>query len=66
MIKLVRTIAQSTIEEVTADICERFCKYPETWEPESEGVELYEREICKNCPLNRLTEDPSEREGAKE
>ncbi|MBO4520735.1 MAG: hypothetical protein J5787_05965 [Alphaproteobacteria bacterium] len=62
MIKFVRTIAQATIDEVTADICEHFCKYPDTWDEDSEGVELYESEICKNCPLNRLTAEDNERE----
>ena len=28
------------IEEVAAEICERYCKYPDTWNEEKEGCEL--------------------------
>jgi len=42
------------IEEVKTDICNKYCKYPETWDEEAEGMELSESDICKNCPLNRL------------
>ena len=42
------------IEEVKTDICNEYCKYPETWDEDAEGMELSESDICKNCPLNRL------------
>ena len=57
MVKFVKIISQATIDEVTADICDHYCKYPGTWDAESKGVELYESEVCKNCPLNRLAEE---------
>lgn len=42
------------IEEVAAEICKRYCKYPDTWNEEKEGCELSDSEICANCPLLRL------------
>lgn len=42
------------IEEVVQDMCNHFCKYPDTWDPEVEGYDLAESEHCQNCPLNRL------------
>ena len=49
-----KTIPQ-IIEEVCAEICDKYCKYPAEWDPEEhEGMELFESEICANCPLMRL------------
>ena len=42
------------IEMVKVAICEDYCRYPQEWDEEKEGVELYESKICENCPLNRL------------
>ena len=46
------------IEEVSADICNNYCKYPDLWEKgeieHSEDIELSESDICANCPLNKL------------
>lgn len=42
------------LEHIAAQICDKYCKYPEKWDEEKEGKELYESEICKNCPLSRL------------
>lgn len=42
------------LEQVTEEMCDKYCKYPEQWDEEAEGVELSESDICKNCPLNRL------------
>ena len=44
----------ATIEEVKDEICRHYCKYPDTWDEEKEGVELMDSDICMNCPLNRL------------
>ena len=43
------------LEEVTEEMCNKYCKYPNEWDEEAEGCELAESEICENCPLNRLT-----------
>ena len=43
-----------TIEEVKEEICLRYCKYPDTWDEEKEGIYLADSDICVNCPLNRL------------
>ena len=42
------------IEDIKADICNHYCKYPDIWDEEAEGRELCESEVCTNCPLNRL------------
>ena len=43
-----------TLEEVKIEMCDKYCKYTETWDEEKEGIELYRSEICENCPLGRL------------
>lgn len=46
---------QKQIEEVAEEMCNHYCKYPEQWDPEEhDGQELFESEICINCPLNKL------------
>ena len=42
------------IREVKDEICDKYCKYPDTWDEFREGCELAESEICANCPLDRL------------
>lgn len=42
------------IEDVAKDMCENYCKYPDTFDSELEGIDLSESEYCYNCPLNRL------------
>ena len=42
------------LEHIAAEICNSYCKYPDQWNAEKEGKELYESAICANCPLNRL------------
>ena len=49
-----KTIPQR-LEEIAAEFCDKYCKYPETWDEEKEGCELCESEACANCPINRLT-----------
>lgn len=41
-------------EEVKEEICNYYCKWPDKWDEETEGVELSESTLCKNCPLSRL------------
>ena len=49
----VKTIPR-ILEEVIETICSKYCKYPDLWDEEAEGIELCESDICVNCPLNRL------------
>ena len=43
------------IHEVIEEMCDKYCKYPGEWNPEEhDGQELFDSEICQNCPLNRL------------
>lgn len=48
-----KTIVQQ-VQEVVDEMCNNYCKYPETWNEEAEGCELSESEVCANCPLSRL------------
>ena len=52
--KSLRELTEEYIEDVCQEICECYCKYPEQWDEEKEGMELIESDICQNCPLNRL------------
>lgn len=49
---------QIELEEIKADICDNYCKYPEQyWLEYEDSVEAHEqmlREQCEECPLNRL------------
>lgn len=42
------------IESIANEICNKYCKYSDTWDEEKESCELSESEICNNCPLGRL------------
>lgn len=42
------------LEEVKGDMCNKYCKYPDTWDEEKEGCELIDSDVCDNCPLNKL------------
>lgn len=49
----IRTIPK-ILEEVVEEMCNKYCKYPQEWDEEAEGIELSDSDICANCPLNRL------------
>ena len=42
------------IQEIVEDMCRNYCKYPEKWDEEKEGIELCESDHCKECPLGRF------------
>jgi hypothetical protein len=49
-----QTVVQ-IMDDVAQEICDEYCKYPAEWDPdEHDGMELFESEICANCPLMRL------------
>lgn len=41
-------------EQIKFEICDHYCKYPNEWDEEAEGMELSESDICWKCPLSRL------------
>lgn len=41
-------------EDIKQEMCEKYCKYPDTWDEEAENMELAESDICLKCPLSRL------------
>lgn len=52
--KDLRSTVNEIIEDVAQEICDHYCKYPEQWDAEKEGMELIDSDICINCPLSRL------------
>lgn len=49
-----KTISQ-ILEEVKEEMCNKYCKYPNEYKPEEhDGIELWDSDICANCPLTRL------------
>lgn len=57
---------ENRIEAIIENICMNYCKYPDNWDEEKEGVELSESDICRNCPLNELekaADDPDRNVG---
>lgn len=48
-----KTITQQ-IQEIAEEVCNHYCKYPDLWDEEKEGIELSESDICANCPLSRF------------
>ena len=49
-----KTVTQ-IIQEVIETMCDKYCKYPAEYDPEEhDGVELFDSDICANCPLMRL------------
>ena len=42
------------LQSVVDDMCGKYCKYPDQWDEEAEGMELCESDICLGCPLNKL------------
>ena len=40
-------------EELKQEMCEHYCKYPNEWDEEKEGLTLVDA-ICQNCPLEKL------------
>lgn len=42
------------IEQACAEFCDKYCKWPEKWDAEKEGMELCESEHCEKCPVNWL------------
>ena len=45
---------KDTVGDVIEDMCSHYCKYPDTYDEDAEGIPLADSEICQNCPLNRL------------
>lgn len=42
------------LEDIKDDICQNYCKYPDSWDEDVMGCELVDSKYCQNCPLNRL------------
>lgn len=39
------------VEKLYQAICDNYCKYPDQYDEDSEGIPLSESEICQNCPV---------------
>ena len=42
------------LEEVANSFCDNYCKWPEKWDAEKEGCELFDSWVCAICPVNKL------------
>lgn len=43
------------IQSIIEEMCDSYCKYPNEYNPEeNDSVELFDSDICENCPLKRL------------
>lgn len=43
------------LQNIAEAMCNNYCKWPDLWDEEAEGMELMDSEHCTNCPLNKLT-----------
>lgn len=40
------------LEDIASEMCDHYCKYPIEYKPEEhDGVEIFDSDICRNCPL---------------
>ena len=40
------------LEDIASEMCDHYCKYPIEYKPEeNDGVEIFDSDICRNCPL---------------
>ena len=42
------------LNDIAAQMCTHYCKWPDQWDEEKEGCELAESEICANCPMGKI------------
>ena len=48
----VRIVEQ--LEQIADDFRNHYCKWPDQWDEEKEGMELSESDICDKCPMSRI------------
>lgn len=41
-------------ESIKERMCDKYCKWPDKWDEEAEGIPLFESEHCAHCPLMEL------------
>lgn len=42
------------LRAIADDMCTNYCKWPDLWDEEKEGMELADSEHCANCPMSEL------------
>jgi hypothetical protein len=42
------------VEQVKAEMCDRFCKWPDQYKCDESAYDRMIDEKCEHCPLNRL------------
>jgi hypothetical protein len=42
------------VEQVKADMCDRYCKWPDQYKGDENAYDRMIDEKCEHCPLNRL------------
>lgn len=48
--------SDSEIFQIASQICDHYCKYPDTYDEDEAGTPMAES-ICIKCPLNKLLEE---------
>lgn len=49
-----RSRRSDLVEEVAEIMCDRYCKYPASWDADLMGYEISESNICASCPMRLL------------
>ena len=44
------------LERVAEVMCDKYCKWPDIYDEEAEGMTLADK-ICVDCPMNKLLEE---------
>lgn len=46
----IKKFQSSLMEDIASEICDYYCKYPDTWDEDKEGRSMIDA-ICNHCPL---------------
>lgn len=46
----IKKFQSSLMEDIASEICDQYCKYPDTWDEDKEGQSMIDA-ICNHCPL---------------
>lgn len=47
-------VSLAEAEEIAEIMCSDYCRYPLDWDAEKEGCELFDSDVCAECPMNKL------------
>lgn len=47
-------MSKEEFDKIAETICDKYCKYPCTWDEDAEGLTLMDA-VCIHCPLNEVS-----------